>query len=211
MKPYLLGIDIGTSACKVAIFEKSGNVVAAVNGDYPVYYPKEGWAEQSPEEWWSAVCSAVKKAIRKAGIVPDEIAGIGIDGQSWSAIAMDKDGNVLTNTPIWMDTRAQSICDRLNEEIGADKIFEVSGNSLQPSYTTAKILWYKENMPEVYEKIDKILQSNSFIAYKLTGVMSQDVSQGYGLHCFDMRRAVWDEAFICSVSPIFVQFSPSRL
>ena len=149
MKPYLLGIDIGTSACKVAVFEKSGTVVAAANGDYPVYYPKEGWAEQDPEEWWSAVCQAVKKAIQKAGIAPEEIAGIGIDGQSWSAIAMDKDGNVLTNTPIWMDTRAQSICDRLNEEIGAEQIFEVSGNSLQPSYTTAKILWYKENLPEV--------------------------------------------------------------
>ena len=188
MKPYLLGIDIGTSACKVAVFEKSGTVVAAANSDYPVYYPKEGWAEQNPEEWWSAVCQAVKKVIEKAGIQPEEIAGIGIDGQSWSAIAMDKDGNVLTNTPIWMDTRAQSICDRLNEEIGADKIFEVSGNSLQPSYTTAKILWYKENLPEVYAKIDKILQSNSYIAYKLTGVMSQDVSQGYGLHCFDMRK-----------------------
>ena len=192
MKPYLLGIDIGTSACKVAVFEKSGTVVAAANGDYPVYYPKEGWAEQNPEEWWSAVCQAVKKVIEKAGIQPEEIAGIGIDGQSWSAIAMDKDGNVLTNTPIWMDTRAQSICDRLNEEIGADKIFEVSGNSLQPSYTTAKILWYKENLPEVYAKIDKILQSNSYIAYKLTGVMSQDVSQGYGLHCFDMRKAAWE-------------------
>lgn len=60
MKPYLLGIDIGTSACKVAVFEKSGTVVAAANGDYPVYYPKEGWAEQNPEEWWSAVCQAVK-------------------------------------------------------------------------------------------------------------------------------------------------------
>ena len=193
MKPYLLGIDIGTSACKVAIFEKSGTVVAAANGDYPVYYPKEGWAEQNPEEWWSAGWQAVKKAIQKAGIAPEEIAGIGIDGQSWSAIAMDKDGNVLTNTPIWMDTRAQSICDRLNEEIGAEQIFEVSGNSLQPSYTTAKILWYKENLPEVYQRIHKILQSNSYIAYKLTGVMSQDVSQGYGLHCFDMRKAAWDE------------------
>ena len=135
MKPYLLGIDIGTSACKIAIFEKSGKVVATANGDYPVYYPKEGWAEQNPEEWWSAVCQAVKEVIRKSGIRPDEIAGIGIDGQSWSAIAVDKDGNVLTNTPIWMDTRAQSICDRLNEEIGADEIFRVSGNSLQPSYT----------------------------------------------------------------------------
>ena len=106
---------------------------------------------------------------------------------------MDKDGNELTNTPIWMDTRAQSICDRLNEEIGAEQIFEVSGNSLQPSYTTAKILWYKENLPEVYQRIHKILQSNSYIAYKLTGVMSQDVSQGYGLHCYAMRKAAWDE------------------
>ena len=88
--------------------------------------------------------SGGKEGHPKAGIAPEEIAGIGIDGQSWSAIAMDKDGNVLTNTPIWMDTRAQSICDRLNEEIGAEQIFEVSGNSLQPSYTTAKILWYKE-------------------------------------------------------------------
>ena len=207
MKPYLLGIDIGTSACKVAVFEKSGTVVAAANGDYPVYYPKEGWAEQNPEEWWSAVCQAVKKVIEKAGIQPEEIAGIGIDGQSWSAIAMDKDGNVLTNTPIWMDTRAQSICDRLNEEIGADKIFEVSGNSLQPSYTTAKILWYKENLPEVYAKIDKILQSNSYIAYKLTGVMSQDVSQGYGLHCFDMRKAAWDEE-MCKKLGIPMGFLP---
>ena len=120
---------------------------------------------------------------------------------------MDKDGNVLTNTPIWMDTRAQSICDRLNEEIGADKIFEVSGNSLQPSYTTAKILWYKENLPEVYEKIDKILQSNSYIAYKLTGVMSQDVSQGYGLHCFDMRKAAWDEE-MCKKLGIPMGFLP---
>ena len=207
MKPYLLGIDIGTSACKVAVFEKSGTVVAAANGDYPVYYPKEGWAEQNPEEWWSAVCQAVKKAIQKAGIAPEEIAGIGIDGQSWSAIAMDKDGNVLTNTPIWMDTRAQSICDRLNEEIGAEQIFEVSGNSLQPSYTTAKILWYKENLPEVYQRIHKILQSNSYIAYKLTGVMSQDVSQGYGLHCFDMRKATWDED-MCRKLGIPMEFLP---
>ena len=129
-KSYLLGIDIGTSACKVAVFDRNGQVLAAANGDYPVYYPQEGWAEQNPEEWWSAVCKATKETIQKAGIAPEEIAGVGIDGQSWSAIAIDKEGKVLTNTPIWMDTRAQSICDRLNEEIGADKIFEVAGNSL---------------------------------------------------------------------------------
>lgn len=207
MKPYLLGIDIGTSACKVAVFERDGSVAASATGDYSVYYPKEGWAEQNPEEWWQAVCSAIKEVLTKGGIAPEEIAGVGIDGQSWSAIAMDKEGNVLTNTPIWMDTRAQSICDRLNREIGEENIFGVAGNSLQPSYTTAKILWYKENMPEVYEKTDKILQSNSYIAFKLTGAVTQDVSQGYGLHCFNMKTGQWDEE-MCRKLGIPMEFLP---
>lgn len=193
MKSYLLGIDIGTSACKVAVSDRSGRVLAAENGDYPVYYPHEGWAEQNPEEWWKAVCGAVRESIERAGILPEEIAGVGIDGQSWSAIAVDRRGNVLTNTPIWMDTRAQDICDRLNEEIGAEEIFRTAGNSLQPSYTTAKILWYKENLPEVYRNTYRILQSNSYIAFKLTGEMTQDLSQGYGLHCFNMRTGKWDD------------------
>lgn len=206
-KSYLLGIDIGTSACKVAVFQKDGKVLAAENGGYPVYYPHEGWAEQNPEEWWKAVCGAVRRAIVSSGIIPGEIAGIGIDGQSWSAIAVDKAGTVLANTPIWMDTRAQSVCHRLNEKIGSEEIFKVAGNSLQPSYTTAKILWYKENLPEVYKNTYKILQSNSYIAYKLTGEMTQDLSQCYGLHCFDMRKGVWNEK-MCEDLEIPQEFLP---
>ena len=82
MKQYLLGIDIGTSACKIAIFEENGNVVASGNGDYPVYYPKPGWAEQNPDEWWAAVCKAVRETLEKGNVRPEDIAGIGIDGQS---------------------------------------------------------------------------------------------------------------------------------
>ena len=209
-KSYLLGIDIGTSACKVALFNKEGQVKAAANGDYPVYYPHEGWAEQNPEEWWSAVCGAIRQVLKESGISPEEIKGIGIDGQSWSAIAIDREGKVLTNTPIWMDTRAQSICDRLNKEIGSDRIFQVAGNSLQPSYTTAKILWYKEKLPEVYKNIYKILQSNSYIAFKLTDAITQDVSQGYGLHCFDMRTGRWDSE-MCSLLGIPEDFLPEEI
>ena len=206
-KDYLLGIDIGTSACKVAIFNKSGQVMASASGDYPVYYPREGWAQQKPDEWWSAVCGAIRECLKMGNISGEQIAGIGIDGQSWSAIAIDCEGNVLTDTPIWMDTRAQEICDRLNNEIGSENIFQIAGNSLQPSYTTAKILWYKENMPEVYGRIYKILQSNSFIAYRLTGAVTQDLSQGYGLHCFDMRTGSWDEN-MCEKLGIPVEFLP---
>ena len=193
MRELLLGVDIGTSACKVAVFNREGEVIASGNGGYQVYYPHPGWAEQNPEEWWEAVCDAIPRVLIKGNISPEEIKGIGIDGQSWSAIAVDKDGNVLTNTPIWMDTRATDICEEFNEKIGKDKIFELCGNSLQPSYTTAKIIWYQRNLPEVYAKTYKILQSNSYIAYKLTGVMTQDLSQGYGLHCFDMRTGTWNK------------------
>lgn len=206
-KKYLLGIDIGTSACKIALFAKDGKVEAAASGAYPVYYPKPGWVEQNPDEWWEAVCTTIQKVLETSHVLPSQIAGIGIDGQSWSAIAIDREGKVLTNTPIWMDTRAQEICDRMNQKIGAEKIFELCGNMLQPSYTTAKILWYKEQMPEVYEKTDKILQSNSFIAYRLTGQITQDVSQGYGLHCFNMRTGTWDQD-MCEALGIPFQFLP---
>ncbi len=192
MEQYLLGIDIGTSACKIAVFNREGEVIAAANGEYPVYYPKPGWAEQNPEEWWSAICTAIKETLSKGKIASQDIAGVGIDGQSWSAIPVDKSGNVLANTPIWMDTRAADICEELNSKIGADKIFDLSGNSLQPSYTTAKIIWYQRNLPQIYKDTYKILQSNSYIAYKLTDKMTQDMSQGYGLHCFDMRRGTWN-------------------
>lgn len=193
MGQLLLGIDIGTSACKIAVFEKNGTVIAAGSGDYPVYYPQPGWAEQNPDEWWTAVCETIKTLLEKNHIDAREIAGVGIDGQSWSAIPIDQEGNVLANTPIWMDTRAQDICDRINREIGEENIFALTGNSLQPSYTTAKILWYKENLPQMYEKIDKILQSNAFIAYRLTGTLSHDMSQGYGVHCFDMKNGCWND------------------
>lgn len=90
-KQYLLGIDIGTSACKVALFGKDGKVEATVSEGYPVYYPHPGWAEQNPDEWWEAVCKAIWTVISSSGVSPDDIAGIGIDGQSWSAIAIDEE------------------------------------------------------------------------------------------------------------------------
>lgn len=189
----LLGIDIGTSACKVAFFQKDGTVVASGTADYPVYYPKPDWAEQNAQEWWEAVGTTIHRLIKEHDLDPTRVAGIGIAGQSWSATAIDKAGNVLTNTPIWLDTRSDYLCNKLKQQYGEEVFFELSGNPLQSFYTTGKVLWYKEELPDVYQQIDKILQSNSFIAYRLTGVASQDSSQSYGFHCFDTRKGCWDE------------------
>ncbi|MBQ3794417.1 MAG: xylulokinase [Lachnospiraceae bacterium] len=189
----LLGIDIGTSACKVAVFDTNGNVIAQTNKPYKVYYPNSGWAEQDPEEWWQAIVDAIREILDAKTFDPNQIAGIGVDGQSWSAIPIDKEGKVLARTPIWMDTRARDICDRVKRLALGDKIFQVAGNDFLPSYTTPKMLWFKENKPEVFQQTDLFLQSNSFIVLKLTGKVSQDLSQGYGIHFFDMEKLAYDE------------------
>lgn len=195
----LLGIDIGTSTCKIAVFERDGKVVSTASEEYPVYYPAQGFVEQDPDDWWEAVCHGTKKLMDKSAIDPCDIAGIGVDGQSWAAIAVNSAGEVLARNPIWMDTRSDAICRKLNEAIGEEEIFAVSGNPLKAQYTTGKIIWYKENLPDVYHKVDKILQSNSFIIYRMTNVITQDISQGYGLHCFNLKKGCWDDAMRASL------------
>ena len=144
MEPVLLGIDLGTSACKTALFDPDGRVLAQESEEYPVYYPQPGWAEQEPEEWWRAICTAVRRTLRNSGIRPEQVAGVGIDGQSWSAIPVDRDGRVLARTPIWFDTRAVEICREVKEKIGEERIFALCGNPLKPSYTLPKILWFQK-------------------------------------------------------------------
>jgi xylulokinase len=193
MEKLLLGIDIGTSACKVTVFDLDGRVVAQSSKSYPVYYPAPGWAEQDPGEWWNAVCEATQEIFLQGKANPKQIVGIGIDGQSWSAIPVDKEGNVLYNTPIWMDTRSSDICHGIIDRVGFEKIFNISGNSFEPTYSTPKILWFKIAMPDIYKNTYKFLQSNSYIAYRLTGRFTQDVSQGYGVHVFNMKKGRWED------------------
>ena len=193
MSTLLLGVDIGTSSCKTALFDADGRAVAQGGSEYPVSYPRKGWAEQDPRDWWDGVCRAVREMISGNGINPSDIAGIGVDGQSWSAIALDGAGEVLCPTPIWTDTRSAEICRETLERLPQEKLFALCGNPPQPGYTWPKILWYRRHRPEVFAAAKKILQSNSYIVYRMTGEITQDLSQGYGLACFDMRKGRWDE------------------
>ena len=190
---YLLGIDIGTSACKIAAFDRDFNLAEMVTKEYKVYYPEAGFAQQNPNEWWSAVC----EGIRELKTPLEKVEAIGIDGQGWSCIPVDKNGEVLHDTPIWFDTRATAECEIIEEIVGATALGRpqkdnIITNSVQPSYTTPKVLWFKKNMPQVYENARYFLQSNSFIAYKLTGNVSQDKSQGYGHYFYDLKNCRYD-------------------
>lgn len=191
MARVLLGIDIGTSACKAVAFSLDGQVQKQASVSYPVYYPQEGFAEQEPDDWWNAVVMAIQSLLRQ-GIRPEWICGIGVDGQSGSAVAVDRSGQALCRTPIWMDTRTSGQCAWMNAQVGAERIFSVSGNSVHPMYTMPKVLWYREKRPEIYEQTDCILQSNGYIVFRLTGSYSQDHSQGYGWSCYRIAERSWD-------------------
>lgn len=196
---YLLGIDVGTSSCKVDLFRPDGENIASASGKYDVICPAPGIAEQAPDDWWRAVCEATGRIVEQSGVAPGEIAAIGIDAQSWSAIPISAGGEVLHNTPIWTDMRAQKECAWAVERVGEDRMFACGGNPFKPSYTLPKILWYREHVPEVYRRADKILQANSYIAWRLTGEIAQDVCLSYGYQCFDMARGAWDEAIIAEL------------
>lgn len=189
----LLAIDIGTSSCKLAIFNGKGDLIDSESENYPVYYPHEGWAEQEPQDWWEAVKASIKLMLDRGSFDPKNIKGIGVAGQSWAAVPVDISGNVLHRTPLWMDTRAQKYCDELNHHFGNERLFEISGNSLQPSYSLPKIMWFKNELPEIYQQTHKFLQSNSFIVYKLTNEYIQDISQAYGYQFFDMKHGDFKE------------------
>ena len=193
MKNLLMGIDIGTSALKVSLFSTDGKALASASSGYRVHSPKPMYAEQNPMDWWKAACEAIHECFDKSAASAQDIAAIGVCGQSWSAIPMDKNGKVLAATPIWMDRRAKDICDRAARNTDMDSIFDVCGNPFKPMYSLPKIIWMKENMPGVYKKANVFLQSNSFIVYMLTEKYTQDKSQGYGYAFYDIKKNAYDE------------------
>lgn len=191
---FLLGIDIGTSACKAAVFTPEGILRGSASADYRVSYPRPGWAEQDPRDWWNGACVATIAALQNAGISGAEIAAVGVDGVSWSAIPVDVNGRELGTTPLWMDTRAADLCRRLlREKVEEKRLFQCSCNSLRPGFSLPKILFLKEYQPDLYAKTRYFLQCNSYIVMKLTGVMSMDRSQAYGFACWNPRNSTFDE------------------
>lgn len=181
-----LGVDIGTSGCRTIAVDAAGRPLAVAERAYPVHTPATGWAEQDANEWIAGAVATIAEVCRSGAFDPARVQGVGVDGQSWACVPVTADGTVLARTPIWMDMRCQSICDELVASVPAAEIFAVSGNRLSPSYSTAKAVWFERNLPDVHRRTRWFLQCNSVVVMALTGVASQDHSQGYGWHFIDV-------------------------
>ena len=189
----LLGIDVGTSGCKIAAFSVDGKLYGSATETYEVKRRTALEAEQNAEDWWTAACKGIRSLIAKGVVAPKRVLAIGVVGQSWATLPVNGSGEPLRPAMLWLDRRAGIECAEIERSIGQDYVFQVSGNRIDPSYCIPKMFWIRKHEPEVYTRTYKFLQSNSFVVYKLTGNFTQDVSQGYGYYVFDLQKRDWSE------------------
>ena len=190
---YVIGVDLGTSGTKTVLFSTDGQPIASKTIEYPLYQPQNGWAEQAPEDWWHAACGSMKEVISKSGINPKDIKGIGISGQMHGLVMLDKAGNVLRRSIIWCDQRTAAECDEITNKVGASRLIELTANPALTGFTASKILWVRNNEPEIYEKCAHILLPKDYVRYMLTGEFATEVSDASGMQLLDVPNRCWSD------------------
>jgi len=191
MEKYLLGIDIGTTNVKSVLFDLHGTVIGSAQKEYETIFIRDGWVEQDPEKWWSAVQSTILQILQNEKIEKNNILALGVSCQAPSMLPVDREGAPLRNALIWMDRRTESQCRRIRETVDEDKLFEQTGNRIDPFFILPKILWYKENEPDKYDKTYKIIQPNGYINFKLTNEYSMDNIHASLSLAYDVKNNKW--------------------
>ena len=189
---YILAHDLGTSMNKATLYGTDGVPAASATCAYPTYYPFAGAVEQDPDDWMKAVCVTTRALLDTAGVSPGDIAAISFSGQMMGCLAVDRAGEKLYNHIIWADLRAVKQAERMERLIGGDEIYNSTGHRVSASYSAAKLLWLKDNLPEVYQKTYKILHAKDYIIHRLTGRFVTDYSDASGMNFFDLKTLDWN-------------------
>lgn len=195
-----IGIDLGTSASKFLLVDEVGRVLNTVAKEYPLSFPRPGWSEQDPAHWWQACLAGVPELL--AGFDAKQVAGIGVGGQMHGLVALDAAGNVLRPAILWNDGRTAAQVDYLNETVGNDKLSAWTGNIAFAGFTAPKLLWMRQNEPDLFARIAKILLPKDYLVYRLTGVHATDYSDASGTLLLDVAHKRWSSEMLdlCGVT-----------
>jgi len=163
---YVLGIDVGTGGTRAVLTDQGGQIVNSATSEHaPFASPKTGWAEQDPQDWYRAAGSAVRQAISAAGVDASEISAVGLAGQMHGAVLLDENNEVLRPALIWCDQRTQAQCDWLNTKIGGAKIIELTCNPALTNFTLTKLLWVRNNEPEIWKRFRRVLLPKDYVRF----------------------------------------------
>ena len=195
-----IGIDLGTSACKLLLVDEAGQVQNTVTKEYPLSFPRPGWSEQDPAHWWNAALEGIPALLE--GFEAGQVQGIGCGGQMHGLVALDERDNVLRPAILWNDGRTAKEVDYLNETVGRDKLSSYTANIAFAGFTAPKLLWMRENEPALFAKIEKIMLPKDYLVYRLTGVHATDYSDASGMLLLDVAHKCWSKEMcdICGVT-----------
>lgn len=192
----LLGLDIGTTGCKAALYESTGNCVGAGYRKHAMSTPQPSWVEEDPDEWWEKSAQAIREAISVAGANASDIRGVSVSGSN-ALIAMGSDGEVLCPAIMQLDLRTAALAQAMRQTIDARIVFELAGNRIAPSmFSGLSMCWLRENLPEVYQNTWKFLSPTGFLTYRLCGKAVMDYTRASTTLLFDIRRKRWARRLI---------------
>ncbi|MCX7680992.1 MAG: xylulokinase [Anaerolineae bacterium] len=192
---YLLGIDVGTTGSKAVLIDADGVVRASATTEYPMYTPRPLWAEQNPADWWSATVASIRRVLGEGDVAP-QVAGVGLTGQMHGLVLLDAAGEVLRPCIMWNDQRTASQCAAITAQLGAETVLRLTGNPVLPGFTAPKIVWVRENEPEVYARIARVLLPKDYVRYRLTGGFFSEVSDASGTSLFDVGNRRWSDEML---------------
>lgn len=194
-----IGVDLGTSAVKLLLMDEKGKIHNIVSKEYPLSFPHPGWSEQNPQDWKEQSLAGIKELIADAD--KSQIAGISFGGQMHGLVVLDENDEVIRPAILWNDGRTTKETDYLNEVIGKDKLSKYTANIAFAGFTAPKILWLKEQEPENFAKINKIMLPKDYLAYVLSGVHCTDYSDASGMLLLDVEHKCWSKEMleICNV------------
>lgn len=190
---YVIGIDIGTSGTKTVLFDENGAVIASSTVEYPMYQPKNGYAEQEPLDWYNASVSTVKSVVETSGVNNEDIVGVGLSGQMHGLVMLDEKNDVIRPSIIWCDQRTAKECEEITEKVGAKRLIEITANPALTGFTASKILWVRNNEPENYAKCRHILLPKDYVRFMITGKYATEVSDASGMQLLDIPNRGWSD------------------
>ena len=199
MPTYIIAHDLGTTGNKATLYDREGLLVGAAFHAYDTEYAHTGWAEQNPQDWWRAVCSSTRQLLAETRVPRGDIACITFSGQMMGAVPLDRQARPLRNAIIWADQRALAQERAIGERVSFDDMYQISGHRLSAAYSLAKILWLRDEQPDIYAQTYKFMHAKDAIVARLTGEFVTEPSDASSMNLYDLRRGEWSAQILDAV------------
>ncbi len=188
--PLLLGVDVGSSDCKTMLVGPDGGIAASASQPYPTHYPRAGWAEQDPQDWYSAACASIRACLDQVKAASERVRALAIDGPAHTVALLDAAGAVIRPSLHWSDLRSAPPSEALEARMG-DRIYAITYSRVNPSWTLTQLLWLREHEPDTWSRLRAILVTKDYVRFRFTGEYVTDLYDAVGTQMFDVQTSAW--------------------